>query len=65
MNVLIAFEPGSGMVCVHNASCDERMIRRKVLGKDVWEKVAVVSSLHIYPIKSCKGISVDEMELDR
>ncbi len=53
------------MVCVHNASCDERMIRRKVLGKDVWEKVGVVSSLHIYPIKSCKGISVDEMELDR
>ena len=35
-----------------------------MIGTEEWVEVGAVTSLHIYPIKSCKGQAQESMQLD-
>ena len=35
-----------------------------MIGSSGWRKVGELASLHVYPVKSCRGNEVDSMELD-
>eukprot|EP00284_Hemiselmis_tepida_P013606 CAMPEP_0174943438 /NCGR_PEP_ID=MMETSP1355-20121228/76684_1 /TAXON_ID=464990 /ORGANISM="Hemiselmis tepida, Strain CCMP443" /LENGTH=298 /DNA_ID=CAMNT_0016190685 /DNA_START=165 /DNA_END=1058 /DNA_ORIENTATION=- len=40
-----------------------RLARYHIFGKWEWVRVGHVSSLHVYPVKSCRGTEVEEMDI--
>jgi uncharacterized protein YcbX len=59
----------SSVACVAAAGLGAWLLMSKrpvwLFGTGGWKHVGEVVALHVYPVKSCRGIEVEQMELDR